>query len=213
MIKTSRVRRTLATVLGLALAGSMTAAAGAGAASAADDHLNSARLLTAHDVADAGWDDAAAFKLVTPDGLLAQCGIELPYWSPGFVALQRRGFDVAPPYRLAAEVVIEFRSDSRADEYVDNYAFGVGAVCPDVFGEKRWDVRSSAPLKLGKRVQYANTWKVRDTSGRSQSLSITLVRMHERVEILWLVGQGHDDPAKSIDLPQLTRRLVDRADG
>ncbi len=213
MIKTSRVRRALAAVLGLTLAGSLTAAAGAGAASAADDHLNSDRLLTAHDVADAGWDDVSAFKLVTPDGLLAQCGVELPYWSPGFVALERRGFDVAPPYRSAAEVVIEFRSNAKARDYVDSYAFGVGAVCPDVFGEKRWDVRSSAPLELGKRVQYARTWKVRDTSGRSQSLSITLVRMYERVEILWLVGEGHDDPAKSIDLPQLTRRVVSRADG
>jgi hypothetical protein len=209
MTKTSGIRRALAAVVGLALAGSLTAAAGAGSASAADDHLTSDVLLSKHDVVHAGWKDPSTRAVLTPEALLGQCSIELPYWAPGFRELQRREFEAGPSYHMATEIVLAFRTERDADDYADNYAFGVGAVCPDQFG-KRWDVRSTKTIKLRDKGHHAETWRVRDTSGDSQSLAITLVRVHERIAIVWLKGVGHDDPARSLDLPGLVQRATDR---
>ncbi|HEY0237325.1 MAG TPA: hypothetical protein VGC37_01655 [Friedmanniella sp.] len=228
MTKASRIRRGLTGVLGLVLAGSVTAAAGAGPAAGAPpaaipspaanvgpaanagDHLTNEVLLSARDLARAGWDDPQSYKPITPEGLLAQCGIEMPFWAPGFRELKRRAFAMSPPYRSGAQLVIAFDTAADARDYEDNYGFGVGVVCADIYGEKRWDLRSSAPLSLRDAAEHAHTWEVRDTTGRSQTLSITFVRVHERVEVLWLMGQGHDDPARSIDLHQVVQRAADR---
>lgn len=212
MMKTSRIRRALAAVVGLALAGSLTAAAGAGAASAADGHLTSTVLLDTNDLVAAGWTAPTSSTPLEPDGLLGQCSVELPYWGHGFRALQRREFEVdADYYRKAVELVIAFRTDRDAADYVDRYNYGVRGACQDVFA-KRWDIRSSTPVTLNQHVQHAETWRVRDTIGEPQSLSITLVQVHKRVEVLWVSAPRKENPLRSTDLQQLVQRATDRVE-
>lgn len=212
MIKTSGIRRAVAAVVGLALVGSLTAFASAGPASAADAEVTRAALLSAGDLDRAGWDDTSAFKEVAADLLLTQCGGDLPYWSPGFEALQRRGFQKGTDPVFGTELVMAFRTSHDAKAYATDYAFSVDSACVYTYGAKRWDVRSAADLHLAHRAQHAQTWTVRDTTtAGSQTLSITLVRDHERVALLWLSGEKGDDPTRSLDLAQLTQRAADRS--
>jgi hypothetical protein len=189
MTKTSRIRRTFAAVVGLALAGSVTAAAGAGPASAADDHLTSAVLLSAKDFARAGWVDPFTFPEVSADELLTQ--------------------ESSDPV-FGTEVVMAFRTDADAKQYAADYAFSVGVVCPATYGSKRWDVRWKAKPHLAQRHQLAQTWLVRDTTGVPQTVSITLLRDHERVALIWLTGAKREDPSRFLALRDLAQRATDR---
>ena len=211
MIKTSGIRRAVAAVVGLALAGSLTAFASAGPASAADAEVTRAALLSAGDLEKAGWADTSAFKEVAADLLLTQCGGDLPYWAHGFEALQRRGFQKGTDPVFGTELVMAFRTSHDAKAYASDYADDVDSACVYTYGAKRWDVRSAADLHLAHRAQHAQTWTVRDTTTAGlQTLSITVVRTHERVALLWLVGEKGADPRRSLHLDQVVQRATDR---
>ena len=214
MIRTSGIRRALAAVVGLALAGSLTAFASAGPASAADAEVTKAALLSAGDLDKAGWDDTSAFDEVAADELLTQCSGDLPYWAHGFEALQRRGFQKGSDPVFGTELVMAFRTSHDAKAYASDFADDVDPACVYTYGAKRWDVRSAADVHLAHRAQHAQTWTVRDTTTTGlQTLSITLVRTHERVVLLWLSGEKSADPTRSLDLARLTQRAADRSIG
>ena len=210
MIKTSRTRRALAAVVGLVLAGSVSAAAAVPASASDVTDVVEGRLLSSEDFNHSGWVDTSAFTDVTADGLLAQCQIELPYWSKGFRSLEKRGFQQGAESRFGTELVMKFRSAHDAKAYLAEYTFGVDTACPKIYGAKRWDVRSSKDLHLAHRSEHAHTWAVRDRTGVSQSISVSTVRVGKRVALVWTVGFRGDDPSVSLDVLFLVQQAADR---
>jgi hypothetical protein len=150
------------------------------------------------------------FPEVSADELLTQCGGDLPYWASGFQALQRQGYQEGSDPVFGTEVVMAFRTDADAKQYASDYAFSVGVVCPATYGSKRWDVRWKAKPHLTQRHQLAQTWLVRDTTGVPQTVSITLLRDHERVALIWLTGAKREDPSRFLALRDLAQRATDR---
>jgi len=210
MTRTSRTRRALAAVVGLVLAGSVSAAAVSPAAASDVTEVTEGRLLSAEDFNHSGWPETTAFTDVPADALLAQCGIEVPYWAKGFRSLERRGFQQGAESRFGTELVMKFRSTHDAKAYLQEYAFGVDTACAETYGAKRWDVRSSKDLHLAHRSEHAHTWAVRDRTGVSQSVSVSTVRVGKRVALVWTVGFRGDDPAVSLDVLFLVQQAADR---
>ncbi len=216
MINRHRIVGGLAGLLTLGALGGLTTGAMpqlAAADAQPGDHLTSEVLLSAADLDAAGWQKPMTGDIVSDDGaLLGQCAGPTPDLAPGFVEL--KGTDLYSNAddisATGLELVMSFKTDAQARDYVSSYRTAIEGRCLDLFGLKKWHVTRSAKVTLRRSdAEHARTWTVRDSVAHQQTDSVSLVRVQERVALIWLTGYP-TDPAKTLHLHRLTQTAADR---
>lgn len=216
MSNKNRVVRALAGLVALGAVCGLSAAAVPQIATAdaqAGDHLTRAVLLNAADLRHAGWTGTEATAIDTDYGsLLGQCAGPTPDLAPGFVGLEATGLYTSADEVNAdgVEFVMAFKTNSEARDYFRNYCAALEGRCLDRYGPRAWDVTRSARVTLHSNEQHARTWMVKDSTGGSKLLSVTMVRVGGRVALVWLEGYNKTNPAKSLHLHRLTQTAADR---
>jgi hypothetical protein len=216
MINKNRVVRGLAGLLAIGVVGGLASGGAAPQLAAADPqsggHLPSTALLKAADLSDAGWKDTVTGDIGSDDGaLLGRCAGPTPDLAPGFVELRGTGLYSNDPNisGYGNELVMSFKTNADARDYVSNYRTAIEGRCLDLYGPKKWHVTRSSKVTLQLENQRARTWTVTDKTAKEETVSASMVRVDDRVALVWLMGYPKN-PAKTLNLHRLVQAAADR---